>query len=345
LNGGTSGSISGYNVNSSSLKSVGSSVSLTGVTPIAMAIAPNGKFLMVSTGSGVFAYPITNGVVGSSGVSVTGDVANSIEIDTTSSWLLEAIPPLGTAIYPALSAVPINPSTGAYTQATIQSLSLQVANASLPNGRLAISGDDKNVFVALETGGTAVVPFNNGSASPLSSTATVIGVAHTSGSALSVAVDPGTSPRLFYIGETLGDSGGTAGGLRAFTYASLSTPSSLVPATGSPIASGGLGPTFILPEAAGNYVYVADNAGSIYGFGITGSSGSYTISTAGSVSAGSQPLGMAEDSTGSFIFEVGSAGSPYFDAYSFQASTGQLTSQVTSTSAATSIAIAAAPSQ
>jgi hypothetical protein len=53
---------------------------------------------------------------------------------------------------------------------------------------------------------------------------------------------------------------------------------------------------------------------------------------------------MAEDSTSSWVFEVGSTGSPYFDAYTFDASiTGQLDSQVTSTSAATSIAIVATP--
>jgi hypothetical protein len=53
---------------------------------------------------------------------------------------------------------------------------------------------------------------------------------------------------------------------------------------------------------------------------------------------------MAEDSTGSFVFEVGSSGSPYFDAYTFDSNVaGQLNSQVTSTSAASSKAIVAAP--
>jgi hypothetical protein len=53
---------------------------------------------------------------------------------------------------------------------------------------------------------------------------------------------------------------------------------------------------------------------------------------------------MALDSTGSYVFEVGSTGSPYFDAYTFDVTTtGQLDSQFTSTSAATSIAIVAAP--
>jgi hypothetical protein len=68
------------------------------------------------------------------------------------------------------------------------------------------------------------------------------------------------------------------------------------------------------------------------------------LTTGSTVAAGAQPLGVAEDSTHSWIFEVGSSGSPYFDAYTFDATTtGQLDSQITSTSAATSIAIVAAP--
>ena len=344
----TNGGILFYNIGTGGkLTKVGSSVSLAGVAPVAMTIAPNGKFLLVSTSSsGVFAYPITNGAVGSTGVQVTQDLASSIQVDTTSSWLVEAVPLVGSVVGVTLNAVPINSTTGAYTQAAIHSLSLTVPNASLPNGQLAISGDDQNVFVALETGGTVVVPFNSANADPLPSTAAsaiLIGVAHTGGSALSVAVDPGTTPRLFYIGETLGV--GNSGGLRAFTYASLSTPSSLVQASGSPIASGGLAPSLILPVATPDFVYVADGSGNINGFAITAASGPvYTISTGSTVLAGSQPQGMAEDSTGSYLMEVGSSGSPYFDAYTFDSATpGQLDSKVTSTAAATSIAIVAAP--
>jgi hypothetical protein len=57
-----------------------------------------------------------------------------------------------------------------------------------------------------------------------------------------------------------------------------------------------------------------------------------------------QPLGLAEDSTGTFVLAVGSLGSPYFDAYTFDTTTaGQLDSQIVSTTAASSIAIVATP--
>jgi hypothetical protein len=156
-----------------------------------------------------------------------------------------------------------------------------------------------------------------------------------------VAVDPSSTPRLFYIGETLGNVAGNSGGLRAFNYSSLPSLSEI---SSSQIGSGGLAPTFILPVTTPDYVYVANRVGNITGFAVTGSSPSYTLTTGSTVTAGVQPLSMVEDSTGSYVFEVGSAGSPYFDAYTFDgANSGQLDSQVTSTAAATSIASVAAP--
>jgi hypothetical protein len=111
-----------------------------------------------------------------------------------------------------------------------------------------------------------------------------------------------------------------------------------------PYASGGIAPHAILPAASGTYVYVANgngsSAGNITSFAVTTTS----LSTGSTVAAGVQPLSLAEDSTNSYVFEVGSAGSPYFDAYTFDATTtGLLDSQVTSTAAATSIAIVAVP--
>lgn len=339
LNNGTSGSIAGYSISGGKLNDIGSPVSLAGVTPYAIAIAPSGNFLSVSTSNGVYAYPLTNGVLGT-GVQVTSDAAYSIQIDSTDSWLIEAVPVLGGGSL-VLNAVPINPTNGTYTLATIDSATITIADASLPYGQMFISGDNKNIFLALEAAGTIVVPFSSSNPFPAGGTYAHIPVGTSGGTALSVAVDPGATPSLFYIGETLGDTAKTSGGLRAFTYSSLPSLSEIA---SSPIASGGLAPTFILPVATPDYVYVADGAGSITGFEITAASGpTYTISKGSTVTAGDQPTGMAEDSTGSYVFEVGSAGSPYFDAYTFDpTTTGLLDSQVTSTAAATSIAIVAA---
>jgi hypothetical protein len=341
LNGGTTPQIAGESIVTGTLTKLSGSPWTVASAPYAMAIAPNGNFLCVSTTSGVFAYPITSGQLGTA-VLVSSDQAYAIQVDSTNSWLVEAIPATGGV---TIGAVPISSSTGANNGSELTA-SFAVTNAAVQTNRMAISSDNSYIFVALGTGGTIVVPFSSSSPLPSGITAKTIAVVNSSGSALSVAVDP--SLRLFYIGETLANSAGTSGGLRAFTYASLSA-SSLVQATGSPIASGGLAPNFILPVTTPSYVYVANgagasSAGNVAGFAVTGSSSPYSLAAGNTTAAGVQPLGLAEDSTSTFVFAVGSLGSPYFDAYTFDTTTtGQLDSQITSTTAASSIAIVATP--
>jgi hypothetical protein len=122
----------------------------------------------------------------------------------------------------------------------------------------------------------------------------------------------------------------------------------LVNATGSPIASGGSQPKFILPVVSPDYVYVANGtglstAGNITGFAVTASGSSYSLTTGSSVTVGAGPIGLAYDSTGDLLLEAGS-NSPYFASFTFDATTtGQLDPQLTSTSSATYIAIVEAP--
>jgi hypothetical protein len=349
LNAGTAPQIVGETIVTGTLTAIsGSPWSLEGA-PYSMAIAPNGDFLIVSTTSGVFAYPIANGALGTA-VLVSTDQASAVQVDATDSWLIEAIAGTGGV---TLGAVPIDSTTGA-NNGVEQNVSFTVINAAVQANRMVISQDNLNIFVALGAGGTIVVPFNAAVAAgsnPLATKAKTIAVANAGGSALSVAVDQTTTPRLFYIGETLADSAGTSGGLRVFNYSSLGS-TTLTQATGSPIASGGLAPNFILPIASGEYVYVANGtgsttAGNVTGFGITSNGATtptYTVATGTATAAGIQPIGMAEDSTSTFVFAVGSLGSPYFDAYIFDATTlGQLDSQITSTTSSGSIGIVAAP--
>jgi len=245
LNAGSTPGIVGLSIASGTLTDVGSSVSLGDAIPYSMAIAPNGDFLMVSTTTGVLAFPITNGVVGTA-VAVTQDLAYSVAVDATDSWLIEAVPGTGGV---GIFAVPIDSTTGANNGKT-QPVTITLANAAVQTNKMVISPDNANIFVALGPAGTIVLPFNAGVASgsnPLGSTYTPIPVLHTSGEAYSVAVDSSTTPRLFYIGEYLGNSGGTSGGLRVFNYSSLGT-SALTQVSGSPFASGGLSPNYILPD-------------------------------------------------------------------------------------------------
>ncbi len=338
LNNGTTPQVVGEKIVSGTLTSITGSPWPMPSAPYAMDIAPNGNFLVVSTIAGVYSYPLTNGVLGT-GVQITQDQAYAVQIDATDSWLIEAIPTTGGVTF---SAVSVNPSTGAYTGHAIP-ITFSNANAALQQGRMVISPDNSYIFCALGMGGAIVVPFNSSSPFPSTVSAKTIPVATAGGAALSVAVDPSTTPRLFYVGETLGNSAGTSGGLRAFTYASLAT-STLVNATGSPIASGGLAPSFILPVSSPSYVYVANGVGNIAGFAVTASGSTYSLSAGSTTSISATPVGMALDSSGTFLLSVSSGGTPYFSPFTFDSTTtGTLDAQNTANTGASAIAIVAAP--
>ena len=349
INKGTS-QIVAYSINSGKLNQVGA-YSLA-AAPTAIAIAPSGTFLYVSTAVGIYVYEIGSSgglTVGNSGGVVSSDPASAIAVDPTGAWLVDAVQGSGGV---QLDATPITAS-GAYTGAAVGSRQYALAGASI--NQIAISGDDHYVFVAAGQGGTVYVPFTPGNANPLASSGTLISPVTGGGSALSVAVDPSsTAPRLFYVGETLA-SGGNTGGLRVFDYSSLGS-ATLTQVAGSPFASGGLAPNAILPLSsgayAGEYVYVGNGkgtgkAGNICGFSITSSNGSYSVATGNTVSSGFQPNGLAEDNKSNFVLAVSQGGSFDLEAYFFDTTTaGKLDDTINSTTGTDptqAFAVAAAP--
>jgi 6-phosphogluconolactonase (cycloisomerase 2 family) len=262
--------------------------------------------------------------LGNSNGVISSDQALTMRVDATNTWLVEAVS--GSA---NLYAIPLSASTGLPTSSTEQHTALSATTVQ----QLAISPDNKYVFVAEGTGGTVVVPFTSGNANPLG-TAGNIPVKNTGGAALSVAVDP--KNRLFYIGETVATSSSNSGGVRAFTYASLPTVDEL---SGSPYASKGLAPYFILPLSTGDYIYVANrqtsssSSGVIAGFSFTSANSTYSLTALSSTAtAGTNPVGLAQDSTGNFILAVSVGGGPDLEAYIFDTTTaGQLDATITST--------------
>jgi 6-phosphogluconolactonase (cycloisomerase 2 family) len=323
--------------------------------PYAIAVAPNNAFLYVSTATGIYLYTIGTGGVpalANSTPIASDTAAYALQVDSTNSWLLEAS---GVGY---LYAIPINPANGAVsTTATEQ----QVALSSNSAQKMAISPDNKYVFVALGNGGTAVVPFTAANADPLpAAITTIIAVKGngTGGAAVSVAIDPTSTPRLFYIGEVAVTAGSSnTGGVRAFSYSSLSsgTPTEV---SGSPYSSGGLAPNSILPTpystTPGAYIYVANRtvtgstAGNICGFALTSTGTTYTLTAlTTTASTGIYPVSLAQDATGNYLLAVDSGGSPDLEAYTFDSTTaGKLDSAFTSTTGTDpvgAIAIAAAP--
>jgi 6-phosphogluconolactonase (cycloisomerase 2 family) len=321
--------------------------------PWAIAVAPNNAFLYVSTATGIYLYSIGTGGVpalASSTPIASDTAAYAIAVDSTNSWLLEAS---GVGY---LYAIPISPANGTVSATAKEQ---QVALSGNSPQKMAISPDNKYIFIALGNAGTVIVPFTTANTDPLpTGISTVIAVYGTSGAAVSVAVDPSATPRLFYIGEVAVTAGtSNTGGVRAFNYSSLSsgTPTEI---SGSPYASGGLAPYSILPTpystSPGAYIYVANRSvsnsttGNISGFALTSTGTTYTLTVlTTTAAAGTYPVSLAQDATGNYVLAVDSGGGPDLEAYTFDATTaGKLDSAFnsnTGTDPVGAIAIAAAP--
>ena len=343
-----------YSISSGTLDQITGSPYSLSATPYCIAVASTGGFLYVGTVNGIYLYTISSDgalTIANNGSPISSDIAAAMQV--SGSWLIDAF--IAASGNVQLDAIPIDSSTGLYTGSggapPLQSFS--IANAAVK--QMVLSPDGDNLFLALGTGGTIIVPFTTASSNPIGSSATTLSVLSSSGSALSVAVDP--TERVFYIGETLANSNATSGGLRVFNYSSIGSGTHhTVPTqiTGSPIASGGLSPNAILPISTGDYVYVANgtgdtSSGNVAWFPLTATGTTYTIAAGSTISSGIQPTSLAEDGEDNFVLAVSTGGStssgdPDLAAYTM--STGALTSAVTSitgTDPAGAIAVVALP--
>lgn len=316
-----------YSIASNTLTTV-QTVSLPASTPLSLAIAPNDKFLYVSTASGIYVYTIGSTgalTIGNNSTAISSDIATTMQVDATNSWLVDAIS--GSS---GLYAVAINSSTGdlATSGETEQSLSGGLSAATPV--QLAISPNDSSscsdcyVFVALGNGGVELVGFNPANANPFTTTAH-LNLINSSGGANTIAVDP--SNRLLYVGESDAISSTQSGGLAVYSISA----SGATAISGSPFATGGTGPSSILPTANGDYVYVANQSVSgastdnVTGFSVTATALTQVGTTTASGPTGSMRL--AEDSTGSYLLATDFAGGP--DLQIFSISSGSLSSVYT----------------
>jgi hypothetical protein len=125
--------------------------------------------------------------------------------------------------------------------------------------------------------------------------------------------------------------------------------------SGSPIASGGGSPHAILPEASGEYIYVANwqgnsGSGNIEWFPITVSGTTYSVAAGSTIATGIEPYSLAEDSENHFILAASfgdntSAGGD-FDLEAYTMSSGALTANIvsaTGTDPVGAIAVATLP--
>jgi 6-phosphogluconolactonase (cycloisomerase 2 family) len=329
LNQGTR-QIVAYSINSGAVTQVGSPYTLS-AAPYSIAVAPSGGFLYVGTATGIFLFDIgSNGALTLANNSnvISQDIPTTMQVDSTGAWLVDGSVTLSGV---QLDAIPIT-SSGAID------VSRTAVPVDFPGStvyQLAISPDNTHILVAEGANGTEDVIFAAANSNPFGTYVNIAVKNSSGGSAVSVAIDP--SNRLFYIGEVAASSGSSnTGGLRAIDY------STLVEVSGSPFATGGLAPYAIAPTLyganKGSYVYVANrtvsgsSTGNIAGFAVSTSGSTPTLTPiSSSASAGINPLGMTQDSTGNYLLVVNSGGSPDLQAFTFDSTTaGKLDSALTS---------------
>jgi 6-phosphogluconolactonase (cycloisomerase 2 family) len=332
LNEGTT-QVVAMSINSGVLTTIGSYP--LAAKPLAMALAPSGNFLYVSTYGGIYVYSVASdgGLTEENGNQpISPDQAGTLQVDATNGWLIDGVS--GVA---QLNAIALNSSTGLLATSAEKEQTVALPTNSSGTSvitQLAISPTDSSscnscyVFVGMKTGGMEFVGFNPGNANPFGG-AGHVAVINSGGGDNAMAVDP--SNRLLYVGESNALSSATqSGGLRVFSIGS----GSITEISGSPFSTGGTGPSAILAQA--DYVYVANEAvsgssvGNIGSFSLTAggttSAPTYTIASIGTAAAGTTPLSLAADSTGNFLLTTNS-GEPDLQGYTMSA--GVLTSVLT----------------
>ena len=338
------GQVVALSLASGQLNTIGAST-LPTAAPLAIAVAPNGQFLYVSTVDGIYLYTIASTgalTLGYGGAVISPYPASTMQVDTTNSWLVEAVS--GSTTLYAINVISTGSNAGTPANAGgYEPFTLPASTVT----QLAISPNDTSacgncyVFVGMGTSGTEAIHFNPGSANPFGAAGTIKPVNSAVGDN-AVAVDP--KNLLFYVGESDAlPSAAQTGGVRVFTIGTATLPE----LTGSPYSVGGTGPTSIVPTADGNFVYVGNQSvsgsstGNIASFSVTTTS----LTSIGTAAAGpSGKIGLAEDSTGSYLLAVDFAGNPDLEVYTMSA--GALSSVLTTatgTDPVGAIAIAAAP--
>jgi DNA-binding beta-propeller fold protein YncE len=310
---GTGSTLTEFSLTSGVLAQLSGSPATLTVPPTAVAIAPNNASIYVGTSTGIFLYTI-----GSGGVLTEGNNNNvlylpalavqSMVVDATSSWLI-----ISYLNSNEIDALPISPTTGINTAAAPFTVNTPANTVPL---RMAVSPANTNIFAALGTAGAYAIGFNpaaTGNTSPFGS-AIAIPLHGADASDTAVAVDT-TSTYLFITEASTLASSPPAGIVRMKAIAKLTTVADLSD------AKTGVGPTAVLADLSGAYVYVANGTGgTISGFDLSSTNQTLTAMTpTATFPSAASPIALVEDATKSYIMALGNGASPNLWVYSFDA--------------------------
>ncbi len=320
----TTPSLAGFSFATGSLTAVASTPYALSILPTSMVVNPANTFLYVGGLSGsIFLYAInSNGTLTaqSNGNAIASTVGiAAMKIDATGSFLITANE--GSA---SVSVFAIDRTTGALTLGTGSPLALTGGNATGTGtqalNHLLITPNNQFIYVSEGTAGVDILSFN-------ATTGAVIETGHlnsgnsTTNSDQGLATDP--SSKFLFVTET------GVNGVRVFTIGTTGAITEL--ASGSPFKTG-LGPTSVLVDASGSYVYVTNRTdNTISGF-VLAASGALTALTGSPFATGANPVDLIEDRSKTYLATANNGGNKDLHVYTFSTATpGALVASATAT--------------
>jgi 6-phosphogluconolactonase len=328
--------IAGFSLSSSgSLSVLTNSPYNNGVAVISSAIAPGNRFLYAGTTSGIFIYAINGD--GSITVQNGGNIAaqdvvpTAMQVDSTGGFLLAA--GVSTSFTTqAIAIYQIDSTTGLLTAVTGSPLPLYTGKASTPTvltpTAILITPNNSFVYVSLASLGVQILTLGSGGALSAGSVAAILPPFPTSTSPADYGLGSDPSSKFLFVGEF-------NTGLRVL---SIGTNGALTEVSGSPY-SVGTGPTGVILDPTGSYVYVANKgSNSISGFTLTAASGLLTPISGSPFSSGGQlPIALVNDNSKKYLAVInsgsnGSTGNSDLQLFKFDTTTnGKLDPVATAT--------------
>jgi 6-phosphogluconolactonase len=300
----TVSSIAGFSIANNALNNLANSPYATGLPPNVLAVTPKDTFLyMGSISGGVYVYTINNDgtltLGNNSSPVLTGVSPLAMRIDPTGQWLLIA------DASPSISIFAINASTGALTT---QGNALGLDPGTPAN--LLVTPNGQFVFVSLQTGGVDILTFNTTSG-VITKLNQILNPKNSNNADFGLASDPGS--KYLFVTET---------GINAVRVLNINTTgsSTLTELATSPVQTG-LGPTQVIVETSGSYLYVTNRTdGTVSGF-VLAANGALTPLSGSPYTTGSAPVDMVEDKTGKYIAVACVGGNPDMQVFSIDTTT------------------------
>jgi 6-phosphogluconolactonase (cycloisomerase 2 family) len=256
-----------------------------------------------SLSGNIYAYTINNDgtltIANSGGPVATGVSPITMKVDPTGQWLIVA------DLSPQVYLFGIDASTGALT-----SQGKPVALDAGTTSNLYITPNGQYVFISLGTGGVDILTFNS-TTGVISKLSQKLNPKSSSNADFGLASDPNS--KYLFVTET---------GINAVRILNINTTgsSTLTELATSPVKTG-LGPTQVLVNSTGSYVYVTNRTdGTVSGFALS-ANGALTELSGSPYTTGALPVDMTDDQTGSYIAVVCAGGNPDLQVFSVDTAT------------------------